>query len=122
MASLTEARAAFAPARVPVTIRGVELDVVEPSFALRTSLASQSGLAADIPLVAGTLVLRGTMEHVFDSPSAVLAAGGTAVDELVKVVRETCERWKPAAPAPKKTSVDTTPMEVPPVPSGLDIQ
>lgn len=113
--NVTEARAAFAPERVPFEFRGKQLEALEPSFALRVSLAKERGLAADVPLVAAVVVVPGTEERVFQKPSDVLEAGGSKVAELIEIVREICQRWAPPAPAaPAATpKVSTEPMEVP---------
>lgn len=114
--NLTQARKVFERERVPFTFDGAELEVLEPSLAVRISLAREVGLAADLPLVSATVVLPGTEELVFPTATAVLASSGSKSSRLIEQVKAICERWKPA-PAPAiaepRTTVDTTPMEVP---------
>ena len=96
--NLTEARKAFAPDRVPFTSGGVAFEAVEPSLALRVSLAREKGLAADLPLVSAVVVMPGTDERVFPSPGDLLAISGSKATALIEQVRGICERWTPAKP------------------------
>lgn len=111
----------FEPESAPLLYRGAEFLVRVLSIDAGAKMAAApSKLAREALLVAEALHWKCGV-RVFSSPARVLALPSTRADLIAAVKAKLVELSAPPAADPIVPKVDTSPMPVPPVPPGLDL-